>query len=178
MLAKLSILLAVAFIAVFAHADNAITFSSKLPKNWVQLSSQTVPGTNTVTHDTYAADITVLQETTTNLTTMLISAAPAAAAQTTTNLSLEAANLIHSVLTRFGENVNFKISRLDLKTENKKTFAEAAFTVELQDTTLFGVARYEIVDKNAVGWVAFGANAGIETNKTVLGIAKSIKIRK
>src|SRR5438105_15678853 len=111
---KLLIFLALALFAGFAHADNAITFSAALPKPWVLLSSQLLPGTNTVTHETFGANITVLQDTT-NLTTLLISVAPAAATQSTNNLTLEARGWIHSVLSRFGENLNLVISRLDLK---------------------------------------------------------------
>ena len=174
---KILVFLALAFSGCFAHADNAITFSPGLPKPWVLLSSQLLPGTNTVTHDTFADNITVLRDTT-NLTTMLISVAPAAAAQTTSNLTSDAGNWVHSVISRFGENLNVVISRLDLKTENKKTFAEEAFTIQLQDTSLFGICRYEIANSNAIRWVAFGADAGIETNKTVLKIAGSIRVRK
>jgi len=174
---KFLIFLVLAFLACFAHADNAITFSPGLPKPWVQLSSQILPGTNIVTHETFGVNITVLQETK-NLTTMMISVAPRAAAQTTNNLAQEAASWVHSVLSRFGENLNFTISKMDVKTENKKTFAETAFTIQLQDTSMFGLSRYEIANTNAIGWVAFGANTGIETNKTVLKIAGSIRVRK
>jgi hypothetical protein len=174
---KFLIFLVLAFFAGFAHADNAITFSPGLPKPWVQLSSQLLPGTNIVTHETYGAHITVLRNTT-NLTTMMISVTPATAAQTTNNLAQEAGNWVHSVLSRFGENLNFTISRLDIKTENKKTFAETAFTIQLQDTSMFGISRYEIANTNAIGWVAFGANTGIETDKTVLKIAGSIRVGK
>jgi hypothetical protein len=174
---KFLIFLVLAFFAYFAHADNAITFSSGLPKPWVQLSSQTLPGTNTVTHETFGANITVLQDPS-NLTTMMISVAPAAAAQTTNNLTVEAGNWVHSVLSRFGENLNFTISRLDIKTENKRTFAETAFTIQLQDASMFGISRYEIANTNVISWVAFGAKEGIETNKTVLKIAGSIRVRR
>jgi hypothetical protein len=177
MRAKLVILLVLAFFGNFAHAENGITFSRSLPRPWTLLSSQTIPGTNTVSHDSFTDNITVLRDTT-NLTTMMISVAPAAAAQTTNNLALEAQNWLHSVLSRFGENLNLEFSRLEIKTENQQTFAEAAFRIQLQDATLFGISRYEIAKTNAIGWVAFGGSADIETNKTVLGIAASIRLRK
>jgi len=177
MRSKILIFLALAFFTCFANADNAITFSPGLPKPWIVSSSQMVPGTNTVNGDTYAAQVTVLQDPT-NLTMMLISVAPAAAVQTTNNLTLEARNWVHSVLSRFGETLRLTISRLELKTENKKTFAETAFTIQLQDTSFSGISRYEIANTNAIGWVAFGPNEGIETNKTVLKIAASIHLHK
>lgn len=174
---KILIFLALAFLAGHAHADNAITFSPALPKPWVQLSSQLLPGTNTVTHETFGVNITVLQETT-NLTTMLVSVAPRAASQTTNDLTVEARDWILSVLNRFNENLHVAISRSDLKTENKRTFAETAFTIQMQDTSLSGISRYEIANSNAIGWVAFGANPGIETNKMVMKIAGSIRVQK
>jgi len=177
MRSKILIFLALAFFTCFAHADNAITFSPGLPKPWVLSSSQIVPGTNTITRNTYNAHVTVLQDPT-NLTMMLISVAPAAAVKTTNNLTLEARNWVHSVLNRFGESLQVTISRLELKTENKKTFAETAFTIQLQDTSYFGISRYEIANTNAIGWVAFGPNSGIETNKIVLRIAGSVRVKK
>ena len=174
---KLVIFLVLTFFSCFAQADNAITFSASLPKPWVLLSSQAIPGTNTETHDTFTANITVLQDTT-NLTTMMISAAPVSASQLTNNLALEARNWVNSVLNRFSENHNLTITRLLIKNEDKKTFAETAFTIQLQDATLFGISRYSIINTNAVGWVAFGGSSAIETNKTVLNIAGSIRLRK
>jgi len=65
-----------------------------------------------------------------------------------------------------------------VKNEDNKTFAETAFTIQLQDATLYGISRYSIVSTNAIGWVAFGRSDAIETNKVVLGIAGSVRIRK
>lgn len=175
---KLAIFLVVAFFARLAHADNAITFSHRLPRHWTQLSSQTIPGTNTDTHSSFTVNRTVLQDTTTNLTTLMISAAPATASQLTNNLAIEARNWVDGVLNEFAENHNFTITKLVVKNEENKTFAETAFTIQLQDATLYGISRYSLVSTNAVGWVAFGRSNSIETNKVVLGIAESVRIRK
>jgi len=43
---------------------------------------------------------------------------------------------------------------------------------------LFGISRYSTVETNAIGWVAFGRSNAIETNKVVLSIAESVRIRK
>jgi hypothetical protein len=174
---KFLISLAVAFLGCFAHADNAITFSPGLPKPWTLLSSQTIPGTNTDTHASFTANITVIQDPK-NLTTMLISVAPASAAQMTNNLAADASTWVQGVLNRFGETGNITITKVEVQNENHQTFAETAFTIQLQDTSLYGISRYSIVKTNAIGWVAFGASNAIETNKTVLGIAGSIRIRK
>lgn len=174
---KLVIFLVLTFFACFAQAENAISFSPGLPKHWTLLSSQTVPGTNPVTHESFTENRTVVQDTT-NLTTLLISAAPATASQLTNNLAVEARNWVDSVLNTFAENHNFSITKLVLKNENQKTFAETAFTIQLQDATLFGISRYSFVNTNAIGWVAFGRSAAIETNKVVLGIAESVRLRK
>ena len=163
--------------ARFAHADNAIIFSPGLPRHWTLLSSQTLPGTNTNTHASFTVNRTVIQDTT-NLTTMMISVTPASASQLTNNLALEARNWVDSVLNEFAENHNFGITRLVIKNEDNKTFAETAFTIQLQDATLFGISRYSMVDTNAVGWVAFGRSNAIETNKVVLGIAGSVRLKK
>ena len=177
MRARFVIFLAVAFFAQFAPAQNAITFSPGLPKPWTQLSSQVIPGTNPITHDSITANITVVQDKT-NLTTMLISVIPAASAEATNHLVADARDWIHGVLDGFAENHDYSISRLAVKTEDKKRFAETAFTVRLQDATLFGISRYAIVGTNAIGWVAFGRSTAIESNKVVLGIAASVKIKK
>ena len=174
---KLAIFLAAAFLACFAHADNAIIFSSRLPKPWTLLSSQTLPGTNTDTHSSFTANRTVLQDTT-NLTTMMIFVAPATPSQLTNNLAVEARNWVDGVLNTFAERRNFAITKLVVKNEESKTFAETAFTIQLQDATLFGISRYSMVETNALGWVAFGRSNAIETNKVVLGIAESVRIRK
>lgn len=174
---KLLVFLALMLFARFAHADNAITFSPPLPKPWTLLSSQSVPGTNTDTHESFTVNRTVVQDTT-NLTTMMIFVAPATAAQLTNNLAVEARNWVDGVLNTFAENHNFAITRLVIKNEDKKTFAETAFTIQLQDATLFGISRYSMVNTNALGWVAFGRSDAIETNKVVLRIAGSVRVRK
>jgi hypothetical protein len=173
---KLVIFLVVAFFAGFAHADNAITFH--LPRHWTLLSSQIVPGTNTDTHSSFSVNRTVLQDSTTNLTTMMIFAAPATVSQLTNNLAIEARNWVDGVLNEFAENHNFTITKLVVKNEDKKTFAETAFTIQLQDATLYGISRYSMVSTNAIGWVAFGRSTAIETNKVVLGIADSVRLQK
>ncbi len=175
---KLAVFLVVAFFARLARADNAITFSHSLPKHWTQLSSQTIPGTNPDTHSSFNGNITVLQDTTTNMTTMMISAIPATASQLTNNLATEARTWVNGVLNGFAENHNFTITKLVVKNEDNKTFAETAFTIQLQDATLYGISRYSIVSTDAIGWVAFGRSDAIETNKVVLGIAGSVRIRK
>jgi len=109
---------------------------------------------------------------------MMIFVAPATASQLTNNLALEARSWVNGVLNTFAENHNFAITRLVVKNEDKKTFAETAFTIQLQDATLYGISRYSMVDTNALGWVAFGRSNAIETNKIVLGIADSVRIRK
>jgi len=174
---KSAIFLMLALFAAFAHADNAILFSPRLPKPWTVLSSQTVPGTNNETHESFTANRTVVQDAT-NLTMMMISVAPATPSQLTNNLALEARNWVDAVLNTFAENHNFAITRLVIKNEDKKTFAETAFTIQLQDATLFGISRYSTVETNAIGWVAFGRSNAIETNKVVLSIAESVRIRK
>jgi len=174
---KLVFLIMLALVTRLAHADNAITFSGRLPKPWTLLSSQTIPGTNTETHESFTVNRTVLQDST-NLTTMMIFVAPATASQLTNNLALEARSWVNGVLNTFAENHNFAITRLVVKNEDKKTFAETAFTIQLQDATLYGISRYSMVDTNALGWVAFGRSNAIETNKIVLGIADSVRIRK
>ncbi len=174
---KFVIFLTLLFVAGLAHADNAITFSPPLPKPWTLLSSQTVPGTNTDTHESFTVNRTVVQNST-NLTTMMIFVAPATASQLTNNLALEARSWVDGVLNTFAENHNFAITRLVIRIEDKKTFAETAFTIQLQDATLFGISRYSMVNTNALGWVAFGRSDAIETNKVVLGIGESVRIRK
>ena len=175
---KLAIFLVLTFFARFVHADNAITFSPGLPRHWTQLSSQTIPGTNTETHASFSVNRTVVQDTTSNLTTMMISVTPATASQLTNNLAVEARNWVDAVLNEFAENHNFAVTRLVVKNEDQRTFAETAFTIQLQDATLYGISRYSMVNTNAVGWVAFGRSDAIETNKVVLGIAASVRIRK
>jgi hypothetical protein len=165
--------------ARLAHADNAITFSPALPKAWRQLSSQAIPGTNPVTHDSLTANITVVQNTN-NLTTLLISVIPIASPEATnnTNIAIDARNWIQGVLDGFAENHKADFSRFEIKTEKKQKFVEAAFRVQLQDAVLHGVSRYSISNTNAVGWVAFGGDPSVESNKTVFGIAASVKLRK
>jgi len=175
---KLAIFLVLTFFACFAYADNVITFSPRLPRHWTLLSSQTIPGTNTETHGSFTDNRTVIQDTTSNMTTMMISVAPTTASQRTNNLALEARNWVDSVLNTFAENHNFAITRLVIKNEDQKTFAETAFTIQLQDATLYGISRYSMVNTNALGWVAFGRSNAIETNKIVLGIAASVRLRK
>src|SRR4051812_39235713 len=104
---KFLIFIALISLGCLAHADNAITFYQGLPRPWALLSSQAIPGTNAVTHVSFNANVTVIQDKT-NLTTMMISVAPVAA-QSTNDLTLEARNWVHSVLSRFGENLNLGI---------------------------------------------------------------------
>src|ERR1700761_1520494 len=152
MRAKFLILVAVMFLLRGAHADNAITFSSALPKHWTQLSSQIIPGTNAVSHEAFNEHKTVLQDST-NLTTMMISVVPVPPQPATSDLALEAKSWVLSVLSRFGENGNIDITRSQVVKENKKTFAETAFSIELQDAKLWGISHYSIVNTNAIGWV-------------------------
>ena len=177
MRAKILIFIVAAFLARLAHAENAITFSPALPKPWVELSSKTIPGTNPVTHNPLTANITVLQDTT-NLTTMMVSVIPIASPEATNNLAIDARNWVQGVVNGFAENHNVGMTQSVVRTENKKTFAETAFTIQMQDGVLFGISRYSIVKTNAIGWVAFDRSSSIETNKTVLRIVKSVRVRK
>ena len=82
------------------------------------------------------------------------------------------------MLNGFAENHQANFSKFEVKTEKNQKFVESAFAVQLQDTMIHGVSRYSILNTNAIGWVAFGRDATIESNKTVFGIAASVKLRK
>jgi hypothetical protein len=85
---------------------------------------------------------------------------------------------VQGVLNGFAEDHKADFTKFLLKTEKNQTFIESAFAVQLRDSILHGVSRYSIANTNAIGWVAFGADPSVESNKTVFGIAASVKLRK
>ncbi len=174
---KSLIFLTLALLTQFAQADNAITFSPALPKPWTQVSSQTAQGTNPLSQSPLIAHLTVVQNTT-NQQSMMISVIPLTSADATNHLADDAKNWLQSVLNGIRENHAAEISKFDVKTEKKQQVVETAFSIRLQDTVLCGISRYTIVKTNAIAWVAFGEDPSIETNKTVFGIAGSIRVRK
>ena len=174
---KSLIFLALALWAQFAQADNAITFSPALPKPWTQVSSQMAQGTNPLSQSPLIAHLTVVQNTT-NQQSMMISVIPLTSADATNHIADDAKNWLQSVLNGIRENHAAQISKFEVKNEKKQPTVEAAFTIQLEDTVLCGISRYSISNTNAIAWVAFGGGPSIETNKVVLGIAASIRVRK
>jgi hypothetical protein len=167
---------ALALFASLAHAENAITFSPALPKPWAQISSQVVPGTNAVSQTPITANITVVQNTT-NLQSMMISVIPLASPEATNHLADDARNWLQSILNGIHESHVVQVTQFEPKSGKKQQVVGAAFTLQLQDTMLCGISRYSIVKTNAIAWVAFGPDPSIESNKVVMGIAASIRVR-
>ncbi|HWC61708.1 MAG TPA: hypothetical protein VHC44_18610 [Verrucomicrobiae bacterium] len=170
--------LALTLFMPLAHAENAITFSPALPRPWTQVSSQIVPATNPISQSPLTTHITVV-ENATNLQSMMISVIPQVPADAATNhLAVDASNWLRGVLNGIPENHATQVSKFAVKTEKKQQVMEASFTVQLRDAVLCGTSRYSISNTNAIGWVAFGPDPSIETNKVVLRIAASIRVRK
>jgi len=170
------ILLALALLSPLARAENAITFSPALPKPWAEISSQVVPGKDPVSQRPLNAHLTVVQNKT-NLHSMMISVIPLASAEATNHITEDAKNWLQSILNGMRENHAANISVFEIKNEKQPTVG-AFFTLQLDDSLLCGISRYRISDTNAIAWVAFDNDLSIETNKVVLGIGNSIRVRK
>lgn len=171
------IFLALALLSPLAYAENAITFSPALPKPWTEISSQIATGINPVSQSPLNAHITVIQNKT-NLHSMMISVIPLVSTNATNNLTQNAKVWLQSILNGMQENHAANISVFEFKNDKKQPTVGTFFTLHLDDSVLCGISRYWISETNAIAWVAFDSDPSIETNKVVLGIGESVRIRK
>ena len=174
MRAKITLLVSCLFLIARAHAADVITFSPALPKPWVVVADQTVTGTNPITQLPLAAHIKMVLNATNNHS-VVISVMPQAVA--TTNLEQDARSWVQGLIDGIPEQHTSIITGLATRADGTKKVVETAFTVSLMDSFMTGYSRYWISQTNAIGWVAFG-DAGLATNKVVLGIAGSIRVQK
>jgi len=170
------ILLALALLAPLARGENAITFSPALPKPWTEISSQVVAGKNPVSQTPLNANITVILNKT-NQHSMMISTIPLTSPDATNHLADDAKNWLVSVVNGMRENHAAQFAPFEIINEKKQATVKSSFVLQLDDSAMYGISRYWISKTNAIAWVAFGSDPSIETNKVVLGIGDSIRVR-